>query len=54
MDLGAIAKALFNAGLSVFQMFSVSYGDITINGWSLLIGGAIVLIVANLLGRIYD
>ena len=54
MNLADIAAALFDSGLSVFQNFNVTFGDITINGWSLLIGGAIVLIVANLLGRIFE
>lgn len=54
MNLADIAAALFDSGLSVFQNFNVTFGDVTINGWSLLIGGAIVLIVANLLGRIFE
>lgn len=54
MNLADIAAALFDSGLSVFHNFNVTFGDVTINGWALLIGGAIVLIVANLLGRIFE
>lgn len=54
MNLADIAAALFGSALSVFQNFNVSFGDVTINGWSLLIGGAIVLIVVNLVARIFE
>lgn len=54
MNLSDIAAALFDSGLSAFQNFNISFGDITINGWSLLIGGAVVMIVVNLVARIFE
>lgn len=54
MELGTIAKSLFEWGISVFNMLNVSFGDVTINGWLLLIGGAVVILVADFLGRIFQ
>ena len=54
MDLGTIAVALFSWGRSVFEAFTVSFGDVTINGWLLLFGGAVVLMVVYFLGRIFQ
>lgn len=54
MDLGTIAIALFSWGLEVFESFTVTFGDVTINGWYLLFGGAVVMIVVYFLGRIFQ
>lgn len=54
MDLGTIAKALFSFGYQVFHNFNVTFGDVTINGWLLLIGGAVVMLVIDFLGRIFQ
>lgn len=54
MNLADIAATLFNSALSVFQNFNVTFGDVSINGWALLIGGAVVMIFVNLLGRIFE
>lgn len=54
VNLGTIAVALFSWGRSVFEVFTVSFGDVTINGWLLLFGGAVVLLVVYFLGRIFQ
>ena len=54
MDLGTIAIALFSWARSVFEEFTVSFGDITINGWLLLIGGAVTLLVFWFIARIFE
>lgn len=54
MDLGTIATSLFDWGKSVFENFNVSFGDVSINGWLLLIGGAVVILVADFLGKIFQ
>lgn len=54
MDLGTIAFSLFSWGRQVFEAFTVSFGDITINGWFLLFGGAVVMLVVYFLGRIFQ
>ncbi len=54
MDLGTIAFSLFSWGRQVFESFTVRFGDITINGWLLLFGGAVVLLVVYFLGRIFQ
>lgn len=54
MNLADIGAALLGWGLEVFQMFEVSFGDITINGWSLLIGSAAIMIVVHLVARAFE
>ena len=54
MNLADIASTLLDTGLSVFQNFNVTFGDVSINGWALLIGGAVAMIFINLLGRIFE
>ena len=54
MDLGTIAIALFSWARSIFESFNVSFGDVTINGWLLLIGGAVTLIVFWFIARIFE
>ncbi len=54
MNLGDIAASLFSWGYSVFNGFNVTFGDVTINGWALLIGGAVVILVFDFLGKIFD
>lgn len=54
MDLGTIASDLFSWGYQVFNSFNVSFGDVSINGWLLLIGGAVVMLVVDFLGRIFQ
>lgn len=54
MDLGTIAIALFSWARSIFESFNVCFGDVTINGWLLLIGGAVTLIVFWFIARIFE
>lgn len=54
MDLAVIASNIFSWGKAVFDSFTVSFGDVTINGWLLLIGGAVTLLVIDFLGRIFQ
>ena len=54
MNLGTIAIALFSWARSIFEGFNVSFGDVTINGWLLLIGGAVTLLVFWFLARIFE
>lgn len=54
MNLGDIGAALLSWGMEVFNMFEVTFGDVTINGWSLLLGGAALFIVVNLVARAFD
>lgn len=54
MELGTIAIALFTWARSIFEGFTVSFGDVTINGWLLLIGGAVTMLVIRFLARIFE
>lgn len=54
MNLGTIAADLFNFGYQSFNLFNVSFGDVSINGWYLLLGGAIVMLVFDFLGRVFQ
>ena len=54
MDLAVIAGNLFGWGKAVFDSFTVTFGDLTINGWLLLIGGAVVMLVVDFLVRIFQ
>lgn len=54
MDLAVIAGNIFGWGKAAFDSFSVTFGDLTINGWLLLIGGAVVMLVVDFLGRIFQ
>ena len=54
MDLAVIAGSLFSWAKSVFDSFTVTFGDLTINGWLLLIGGAVALLVVDFLAKIFQ
>lgn len=54
MDLAVIAGNVFGWGKAVFDSFTVSFGDVTINGWLLLIGGAVTLLVVDFLAKIFQ
>lgn len=54
MDLAVIAGSVFGWGKAVFDAFTVSFGDLTVNGWLLLIGGAVVMLVVDFLGKIFQ
>ena len=54
LDLAVIAGNIFGWGMAVFDSFTVTFGDVTINGWLLLIGGAVVMLVVDFLGRIFQ
>lgn len=54
MDLAVIAGTIFGWGKAVFDSFTVTFGDLTINGWMLLIGGVVVMLVVDFLGRIFQ
>ena len=41
MDLAVIAGNIFGWGKAVFDSFTVTFGDLTINGWLLLIVGVV-------------
>lgn len=48
-----IGKWLFETGKSVFELANFNFGDYTINGWSLLLGIAILSVLAWFLGKIF-
>lgn len=54
MDLAVIAGSIFGWGKAVFDSFTFSFGDVTINGWLLFIGGAVAMLVVDFLGRIFQ
>ena len=54
MDLAVIAGSLFSWGKAVFDSFTVTFCDLTINGWLLLIGGAVALLVVDFLAKIFQ
>ena len=54
MDLAVIAGSIFGWGKAVFDSFTVTFGDLTINGWLLLIGGAVALLVVDFLAKIFQ
>ena len=54
MDLAVIAGSLFSWGKAVFDSFTVTFGDLTINGWLLLIGGAVALLVVDFLAKLFQ
>ena len=54
MELGKLAKLMFDVAYQALDGFEIAFADVTINGWTILIGGAIAIIVANLIGRIFE
>ncbi len=53
-QFATVGKWLFDTAKTVFYSFEFNFGDFTLNGWVLLIGVCIVLIVAWFLGKIFD
>lgn len=47
-----IASDLFRLGKQIFEMLNFDFVGYTLNGWVILIGVAIVLMVVNFIARI--
>lgn len=43
---------LFDTGKRIFEMFNFDFLGYTLNGWAIMIGVAIVLMVVNFIARI--
>ena len=49
-----ICTSLFSIGKGIFEMLNFDFFGYTLNGWAILIGTAIVLIVVNFIARSWD
>lgn len=49
-----ICTWLFGIGKSIFEMLNFDFFGYTLNGWAILIGVAIVLMVVNFIARSLD
>lgn len=49
-----IGQWLFSFAKDLFEGFSFNFGSYTLNGWVILLGVAILLIIAWFLGRIFQ
>lgn len=49
-----VGKFLFDVGVGLYKALEFDFGGFTVNGWWLLVGLAILLMVIWLLGRIME
>lgn len=53
-DFAAVCAWLFETGKNVFEMLNFDFFGYTLNGWVILIGVAIFLLVIKFLARILE
>lgn len=56
-DLSKFAEIglfLFSSAKALYQSLNFNFGDFTLNGWSILLGCAILFIVVNFVARLFD
>lgn len=49
-----IGQWLFSFAKEIFESFSFNFGGYTLNGWIIILGVAVICIVAWFLGRIFQ
>lgn len=52
MNLSDIISMLFDTGVQIFQSVDITFDDYTINLWWWILGFAVLLLVADIVGRI--
>lgn len=49
-----IGAFLFSSAKSLYESLIFDFGDFTLNGWAILIGIAIFLLVVKLIARLFE
>lgn len=49
-----IGAFLFSSVKSLYQMLNFNFGNFTLNGWALLLGCAVFIMVVKFIARLFD
>lgn len=49
-----IGAFLFNSVKALYQMLNFNFGDFTLNGWALLLGCVVFIMVVRFIARLFD
>ncbi len=47
-----IVRLLFDTGINLYKSFEIDFGDVTFNAWWFVLGIAVLVCVAEIVGKI--
>lgn len=51
VDIGSF---LFTSAVQLYQLLNFNFGDFTLNGWAIMLGSVIVIMVARFVARLFE
>lgn len=49
-----IGRFLFSSAVELYQSLNFNFGDFTLNGWVIMLGSVIVIMVAKFIARLFE
>ena len=49
-----IGRFLFDSAVQLYKSLNFNFGDFTVNGWALMLGSVIVIMVVRFVARLFE